>query len=205
MKKICIIFDHPYTANAGYNELHNRSYSAALLVSAKAAYEKKGCTVDVIDLHKDGFDPVMHQEDLISWRKKIPTDSMTANYQERLMAADELVFIFPIWWESMPAMMKGFFDKVIAKGILYTEQENKKLFKNEMVHLKKVKMVTTMSIPGCIYRTIFGSPVTKMVFRGTFRKMGFNQLKWFNFAAVQGMKLEKRQQLLKKFENNIVK
>lgn len=95
--------------------------------------------------------------------------------------------------------------KVIAKGILYTEQENKKLFKNEMVHLKKVKMVTTMSTPGWIYRTIFGSPVTKMVFRGTFRKMGFNQLKWVNFAAVQGMKLEKRQQLLKKFENNIVK
>ena len=44
-----------------------------------------------------------------------------ADYQERLLKADEIVFIFPIWWEAMPAMTKGFFDKVIAKGIINVE------------------------------------------------------------------------------------
>lgn len=70
MKKICIIFDHPYKSEACYNELHNRSFSAILLLKTKNAYENLGYVVDIIDLHKDEFDPVMHRNDLINWRKK---------------------------------------------------------------------------------------------------------------------------------------
>lgn len=114
MKKVCIIFDPPYQADACYNEPHNRSFSAVLLLQAKSAYEKLGCLVDIIDLHKDGFDPVMHKNDLVNWRKQIVIDHLVNSYQQRILNSDELIFIFPIWWESMPAMMKGFFDKVIS-------------------------------------------------------------------------------------------
>ncbi|EQC2288624.1 NAD(P)H-dependent oxidoreductase, partial [Listeria monocytogenes] len=105
MKRICIVFDHPYTGDASFNEPHNRSFSAALLLTAKETYEQAGYTVDIIDLHKDGFDPVMHKEDLIAWRKKEVDNPLVKNYQERIMTAEELLFIFPIWWEAMPAMM----------------------------------------------------------------------------------------------------
>lgn len=202
MKKVCIVFDHPYTSEACYNEPHNRSFSAALLLEARTAYEKAGYQVDVIDLHMDEFDPVMHKEDLINWRKQEVQDPLVKNYQQRILSTDELVFVFPIWWEAMPAMMKGFFNKVISKGIVY-EQEGR-IFKNNFEHLEKVKMVTTMSTPSWLYKLLFGSPITKMVFRGTFRKMGFNNLKWFNYSGMQEISLDKRQKELKTFSKKII-
>ncbi|MBC1923041.1 NAD(P)H-dependent oxidoreductase [Listeria grayi] len=205
MERICIIFDHPYTGDACYNEPHNRSFSAALLLKAKESYEQSGYFVDVIDLHKDGFDPVMHKEDLISWRKKEDYYPLVKEYQDRIMVAKEIMFIFPVWWEAMPAMMKGFFDKVIAKGIIYEESKENKLFRSNLVNLKKVKMVTVMATPHWIYRYIFGSPITKIVFRGTFRKMGFNKVKWYNYSGVHKKNSDDRRKILDRFFQNIKK
>ncbi|ARM73799.1 NADPH-q uinone reductase [Listeria monocytogenes] len=205
MKRICIVFDHPYTGEASFNEPHNRSFSATLLLTAKETYEQAGYTVDIIDLHKDGFDPVMHKEDLISWRKKEVQNPLIKNYQERIMNAEELIFIFPIWWEAMPAMMKGFFDKVITKGIIYEEVKGRKLFKNNLVNLKKVKIVTVMATPHWIYKFIFGSPITKIVFRGTFRKMGFNKVKWFNYSGMHKLNINDRKKILDSFGYKIIK
>lgn len=129
---------------------------------------------------------------------------MVKNHQKRILIADEIIFIFPIWWESMPAMMKGFFDKVISKGIVY-EQGKGKIFKNNFKYLKKVKMVTVMSTPNWIYKYIFGSPITKIVFRATFRKMGFNKLKWYNFSKIEKMNLNKRKRILESYGRKIAK
>ncbi|WP_268913598.1 NAD(P)H-dependent oxidoreductase [Lentilactobacillus sp. SPB1-3] len=119
MKNICIIFDHPYTATAYDNEPHHRSFSAALLQKIKdGVADNDNVSLDVIDLHADNFDPVMHEADLSTWRRRQPINEQVANYQERLLAADEIFFVFPIWWESMPAMTKGFIDKVIAPGMI---------------------------------------------------------------------------------------
>jgi len=205
MKKVCFIFDHPYTAEAYKNEPHNRSFSAALLEKAKISYQEKKYEIDIIDLHKDGFDPVMHKEDLAAWRKKEVIDPLVKDYQRRIMEANELIFIFPIWWEVMPAMTKGFFDKVLAKGIIYEEVPGKKMFKNQFKQLEKVSLVTVMATPSILYRIIFGNPVTKIVFRGTFRKMGIHKFKWFNFSNVQKLNNNSRLELLEKFKKNIVR
>lgn len=156
-------------------------------------------------MHHDGFDPVMHQADLAAWRKKEVIDPLVKDYQERILACDELVFIFPIWWEVMPAMTKGFFDKVLTKGIVYHEDPRKKLFTNQFKQLKRVRLITVMATPTLLYRLVFGNPITKAVFRGTFRKMGIQKLKWSNFSAVQQLSLKERQEILLKFGNKMTK
>lgn len=203
-KKICIVFDHPYTAEAFQNQLHNRSYSAALLQEAIRAYQEKGYEVDVLDLHADGFDPVMHREDLAAWRQKVPLNSQVLDYQERLLEAHELMFIFPIWWELMPAMTKGFIDKVVAKGLLY-QQTKKGLFQSKFESLERVQLVTTMATPDLIYRFLFGNPICKSLFRGTFRKMGIHRLKWYNFAGVENWTLDRRKAKLVQFNQKLRK
>jgi len=201
MTNICVIFDHPYTADAGDNQPHHRSFSAALLDRIMAVAADSGdLALDIIDLHADHFDPVMHEADLIAWRRREPINTQVADYQARLLKADQIIFDFPIWWESMPAMTKGFIDKVIAPGIIYQQDNHKKRFVNEFTHLKKVTLVTTMSTPNMLYRLIFGSPVTKILFRGTFLKMGFAKFKWYNFCSMDKKSLNDRQATLNKFE-----
>jgi putative NADPH-quinone reductase len=66
--------------------------------------------VDIIDLYKDRFDPVNHPE---------IKDTQTIEYQIRIKKADIIVFFYPVWWGSMPAILKGFCDKVFQNNFAY--------------------------------------------------------------------------------------
>ncbi|MDR9748566.1 NAD(P)H-dependent oxidoreductase [Paenibacillus taichungensis] len=197
---VLIIFDHPYTATASENIPHQRSYAAALLASVTRGLHSGGHQVDLIDLHADRFNPVMSGEELSAWRQKKTLDPLVKDYQKRLLAADHIIFIFPIWWESMPASTKGFLDKVFAKGIIYEEPKQGRPFVSQLKKLKGVSLLTVMATPGFFYRWIFGNPITKILFRGTFRKMGFHKLKWYNYAGMDGRTLEVRTKVLDKTE-----
>jgi len=203
--KVLIIFDHPYTATASENIPHNRSYSAALLAAVTKGLHSSGHQIDLIDLHADGFNPVMSAEELSAWRQKKTLDPIVEDYQKRLLEADHIVFIFPIWWESMPALTKGFIDKVFAKGIIYEEPKPGRPFVSKLKKLKGVSLLTVMATPGFIYRWVFGNPITKILFRGTFRKMGFHKLKWYNYTSMDGRSIEVRSKYLDKTEKRFSK
>ena len=195
-----IIFDHPYGASASENIPHRRSYSAALLAAVTRGLVANGHSIDLIDLHADGFNPVTSASDLAAWRQKMTHDPLAANYQQRLIAADHIIFIFPIWWESMPALTKGFIDKVFVKGILFYEPKPGRPFVSLLPNIKGVSLLTVMSTPNFVYKWIFGNPITKILFRGTFRKMGIHKLKWYNYSGMEHRSLEKRQHCLLKTE-----
>jgi len=195
-----IVFDHPYGAMASENVPHRRSYSAALLATVTKSLLSNHHGIDLIDLHADGFNPVMSASDLADWRQKRSSDPLVTDYQRRLMAADHIVFIFPIWWEGMPALMKGFLDRVFVKGIVYTETKPGRPFKCLLPRLKSVTLLTVMATPTFVYRWFLGNPITKMVFRGTFRKMGIHKLKWHNYSGMENRTLEQRRNALDKTE-----
>lgn len=193
--KTVIIFDHPYTATAGNNVPHHRSFLAALLQRVLTQLHEENTVVDLIDLHADGFDPVMSAADLSQWRRGQPINDQVADYQQRLLAADRIIFMFPVWWEVMPAMTKGFLDKVYAKGQLYQAET----MKTKLVKQPRIDIITTMSTPNLAYRLLFGAPLAKLLFRGTFLKTRLWHFKWHNFAQVEKKTLLQRQQLLHDF------
>ena len=188
-----VVVDHPYEG----------SFTRALVASACRGLESAGHEVDLIDLHADGFDPVMHGEDLAAWRHGETVDPIAADYQRRLLAADYLVVAFPIWWELMPAMTKGFIDKVIAKGVAYDQPKPNGLMKPLLgKKLTGVTLMTVMSTPGPIYRLVFGNPITKAVFRGTFRKIGVRHLRWRNHSNPAGKTQAQREAVLDRIEKD---
>lgn len=193
--KVTIVFGHPYMAKACDNVPHDRSFSAALLKSVTEGLEGRH-EVSIIDLHKDNFDPVLREADLKMWRQCKINDPLAQKYYEILKSSEHIIFIFPIWWECMPAMTKGFLDKVFVKGLVFKEVKPKRPFVCLLPNLKGVSLLTTMATPHFIYRYIFGDPIRKILFRGTFRKMGISNLKWHNYAGVEHQSLEYRQQKL---------
>jgi putative NADPH-quinone reductase len=196
--KVLIVFDHPYGLAASDNVPHKRSFTAAVAATAIRGLVQAGHEVDVIDLHVDGFNPVMSAADLAAWRRKTVVEETALNYQQRLMAADHVVFAFPIWWESMPAMTKGFLDKVMTKGIVYSETKPGRPFKNGLQNLRGVTLMTVMATPDFLYRWLFGNPITKIIFRGTFRKIGVRNLEWMNFSNPAGKTSAQRIKILEK-------
>ncbi|WP_139980417.1 NAD(P)H-dependent oxidoreductase [Nocardioides litoris] len=74
-------------------------------------------TVEVADLHQEGFDPVFSSTDLghyQAWTGGAPADVVAE--QERLDRATDLVLVFPVFWWSVPALVKGWIDRVFVNG-----------------------------------------------------------------------------------------
>ena len=218
--RVMVVVDHPYGAGAWDNTPHHRSFTAALAHAACQGLEAAGHDVDLVDLHADGFNPVMSAGELAAWRQGVASpDPLAADYQRRLLDADHLVLAFPIWWESTPAATKGFIDKAVAKGIAYTEagqaagrpagsaettglDDGKRAPGNglrPMVNATKltgVTLITVMSTPMWLYRAVFSTAITKILLRGTFRKIGVPNLTWLGHSGVDKKTPAERQRLL---------
>lgn len=203
--RILIVFDHPYTRSASQDVPHQRSFTAALNAAAERGLHGAGHTIDVIDLHADGFDPTMSATDLAAWRQKQAIDPTIVDYQQRLFDAAHVVFAFPIWWEAMPAMTKGFLDRVFTKGVVYDEPKPGRPFVDNLTRLRGVTLITVMSTPAPIYRWWFGNPLTKILFRGTFRKIGVKNLTWLNHTSVAERSASHRSAMLRRVEEHFAR
>ncbi|QOX65685.1 NAD(P)H-dependent oxidoreductase [Anoxybacterium hadale] len=104
-----IIYSHPNT----------KSFNHAILNQVKQGLKDGGHTFEVIDLYVDNFNPVLVYNEGIK-RSELMNDVETAHYRELIKQADELIFIYPIWWYGMPAILKGFIDRVFVSGFAYT-------------------------------------------------------------------------------------
>lgn len=188
--RVAIVFNHPYEG----------SYCHAILDSVKKGLDKAGHEIDVIHLDQDKFNPVMTAADLLAFRNKKAIDLQALKYIERIKAADHLVFIFPIWWELMPALMKGFIDKVIFPGETYDYTSSGYGMVTLMDNLKSATVITTMNTPAMMYKFWYGDAIKKSLIRGTLKKSGINNVKWLSLNMVKASSSEKRGKWLKKIE-----
>jgi NAD(P)H dehydrogenase (quinone) len=195
--KAVIVFNHPYEG----------SYCNALLTAVTAGLEKAGHEVDLIHLDNDGFNPVMSAADLKGFKDGRACDPLVLKYKERLEIADQLVMIFPIWWELMPAMTKGFIDKVIFPGVAYDYDNSGRYPRmiKRWTKLNAVTLITTMNTPSFVYRLMFGNAIKKAIFSGTFWKLGFKNRKWISYNMVKFVDNSKREKWLSQLESRFEK
>jgi NAD(P)H dehydrogenase (quinone) len=93
------------------------SFVAALRQQAVDTLRSRGREVDDCDLNVEGFDPVLSRQDRVDHKNTTLSRTCVAPYVARLLAAEALVLIFPVWNEGFPATMKGFFDSVFLPGV----------------------------------------------------------------------------------------
>ncbi|MEV8553780.1 NAD(P)H oxidoreductase [Streptomyces glaucescens] len=101
---------------------HHRtdSLTAHTARGAAAQLEAAGYRVDLLDLHAEGFDPRMNVADQPEWgdREKRYSDETHAHMQ-RILDADAVIAVFPVYWQSVPAILKGWIDRVWNYGFAY--------------------------------------------------------------------------------------
>ena len=190
-----------------YNHPHEGSYCSAIREAVKNGVKTAGDECKVINLDKDGFDPVMKEKDLGAFVKAgrlgeeglADIDPIIFKYKKKLEWAEHLVLIFPIWWMTMPALMKGFVDKVIFPSIAYN-MENGKL-KSRLKDLKQVTVITTMNTPADIYKEYFGNSIEGSLIKGTFNQIGIHDIRWISLNMVKQSGDEKRWLWLDEIEN----
>ncbi|GAA3863216.1 NAD(P)H-dependent oxidoreductase [Leifsonia kafniensis] len=175
---VLLVFDHPYGAEAFDNVPNRRSLSAAMLAAAQTGLDSAGHSSDTVDLVAEGFDPVLSADDLRAWRTGTPGRPDVQRLQDRVAAADHIVFVFPTWWMSMPAATKGFLDRVLTRGFAFEEPRPGGALVRTLHRLRGVTVLTAMTTPGPVYRAWFGRPAQRILADGTFRLIGIRRIRW---------------------------
>ena len=181
-----------------YNHPHEGSFCSAIRDAVQTGLENGGHRYKIINLDADGFDPVMREKDLgafVQGGKNDGTeiegiDPLVRTYVDKMRWAERIVMIFPIWWMTMPAMMKGFVDKVIFPGLVY-KMEGGKLV-SQLSRLKQVVVITTMNTPAAIYESTFNNSIEGSLIKGTFNQIGIHDIRWISLNMVKHVGDEKR-------------
>jgi NAD(P)H dehydrogenase (quinone) len=106
--KLLTLFAHPFADK----------YPSAVMDAFHQPFLEAGYSIEVIDLHREGFDPRFTEQDHAHfWGGPIPDD--IAAMHRRVESADRLAFVFPVYWWSMPALMKGWIERVFTGGWAY--------------------------------------------------------------------------------------
>ncbi|MDC7241176.1 MAG: NAD(P)H-dependent oxidoreductase [Spirochaetales bacterium] len=160
--KTLVIYTHPY----------EKSFNAAILDRVLSCLDEP----DLIDLYADKFNPVMSREDLSVYSHGASKDPKVEKYQKRIAAAERLVFIFPIWWYDAPAMLRGFFDKVLLKDFAFDDSTGFDGLLDHEVLLFTTSGDRTAGIEGAV-RPLFVEHL--------FSSIGCERIQWLNCEAVQ--------------------
>lgn len=135
--KYLVIYSHPNPA----------SFNHAILEEVSKTLKAAGHEVVVRDLYAQNFNPVLSAGDFTQLMAgKMPAD--VAEEQKHIAWADTLVFIHPIWWAGLPAMVKGYIDRVFLKGFAYDAGKDGII---PLLKGKKVIIFNTTGTPADIY------------------------------------------------------
>jgi putative NADPH-quinone reductase len=96
-----------------------QSFSAALFHEVAATLTRQGHDVEICDLYAENFDPVLP---LATFRRYLdPAENRAGveTFAQRLKAAEALIFVFPVWHDGPPAILKGYFDRVFVRGVAF--------------------------------------------------------------------------------------
>ncbi len=158
------------------------SFTMGLARAYADELERLGHGQKTYDLYRMGFDPVLSHDELLPPAADHASRADVAAAQADIRAAEILVVIYPLWWMSMPAIMKGYIDRVFARGFAYES-------KGGVVH-------GLLSGKRCVMITISGAPLPVLVESGKwnavevlqdthiFRSAGFDLVEHLHFDEV---------------------
>lgn len=189
-----IIYAHPWDG----------SYNHAILTSVVDGLKTKGEKYQVIDLYKDQFNPAYSKEELRLYSKGETTYPLVKEYQKKLKESAELIFIFPIWWYDVPAILKGFLDKVLLPNFAYLEDKEGNYWKPLLTNIKKATVITTAPSSKELI-SYAGNAIEGILINSALVSIGIPQehMKWIHFPEVKQTTTEKRKEFLEQLPSLI--
>lgn len=119
--------------------------------------------VVVEDLYAECFDAAMTSTERGSCYEGHYFTKAVATQIERLLSAEAIVLIFPTWWFSFPAILKGWFDRVWAPGVAYDHSTGYGPIKPRLHNLREILVVTSLGAPWWVDWIIMRQPVKRVL------------------------------------------
>ncbi len=169
------------------------SFSWALARQYEKAALKAGADVKAYNLIDIDFEYNLTPQN--KYGKNIEASLLTI--QEDIKKADHLVFVYPNWWGTYPALFKAFIDRVFIKGFSYEYPDNQR-FQTPLLTGKTARLIVTMDTPKWYYRWIYKQPGHYAMKKGTLEFCGIKPVKITSFSPIKNTTAAQRQKYLQK-------
>ncbi len=130
------------------------SFSHAIAACVQRGLETSGHQVIVHDLYAEGFRAAMSTDEREAYHGEVPvTDSLVLEHIADLQHAQTLVFVYPTWWSSVPAVLKGWFERVMVPGVGFVFNEQNKV-RPGLTNVQRLVGISTYGSPWYYVKTI---------------------------------------------------
>jgi NAD(P)H dehydrogenase (quinone) len=153
--QILVIYCHPVA----------ESFAASAHQTVLEALRAGGHKVTDVDLYAENFDPVMSRQDRLDYLNTERNIRPVRKYDEQLATADAIVLVYPAWWYGMPAMLKGYFDRVWLPGVAFDVTPDGRVVTERLQRIRRIIVVTTYGGPWWMVRLVIGDPARKVISR----------------------------------------
>jgi putative NADPH-quinone reductase len=124
------------------------SYCQHLAARAVAGLRAAGHEVEVLDLYADGFRVAMSAAEREAYHGDAPIcDPLVARYADIVQRAGALVFVYPTWWSTLPAILKGWLERVMVPGVSFRFDERTGKVKPALGNVRTIVGISTYGSP----------------------------------------------------------
>lgn len=180
-KRVLVILGHPSEASLC------GAIANAYLKGAQAAEHE----VRFLSLGKLKFDPILR--DGYNTIQALEPDLVAA--QESIAWAEHIVFVYPIWWGSIPAILKGFFDRIFLPGFAFKFRKEALMVDGLLKH-RTAHLIATMDTPPWYYRLVYRMPGHNQMKRTILEFCGIKPVTVTSYGPVKNSKASTREKWL---------
>ncbi len=177
MKRILIINGHP----------DKESLCFELANAYKKGADSAGAECKLVNLADLEFNPILSG----GYRKRTELEPDLIMMQQEITRADHLVLVYPTWWATYPALLKGFIDRVFLPGFSFKYRENSP-FWDKLLAGKTARMIVTMDSPNWYYSLFMKNAGHRSMKKGILEFCGIKPVKVTSFGGVKMSKEAKR-------------
>ena len=185
MNNILIINGHP----------NKDSFNFALAAAYKKGAVSSGAEIKEIVIADLKFNPNLNH----GYQKRTELEPDLLDSWDKIKWADHLVWIHPVWWGGLPAITKGFIDRVFLPGFAFQYRENS-VWWDKLLSGKTAQIITTLDQPGWYYRLMFGKPSVNQLKKSTLGFCGVKPVKVTYLGPVKSSNEGLRKKWLDKVE-----
>lgn len=155
----------------------------------------EGHVVRQIRLGEITFDPVLHEG--YDQTQTLEADLLEA--QRQIHWAEHLVFVYPVWWGGLPALLKGFLDRVLLPGFAFKYRSNSQLW-DKLLSGRTADLLVTQDTSSWYFRWVYGAPAHRQMKRTILGFCGIKTRRLAEFSPVRPSSETQRQNWLRRAE-----
>lgn len=164
-----------------------------LVGRVEASLGANGVAYEHLDLYRRGFDAALTAAERASYFGEFDGSGTSAETAQ-LKRSETLILVFPTWWFGMPALLKGWFDRVWAPDIAFVNVPETGGIEPALANLKTCLAITTLTSPWKIDRLFLRQPVKRVlkgaILKGCAPQASFEMLSLYGAAALDEARLE---------------